>query len=50
MYQTLLKFDDETKERKLRLIRKPTWEELVMRGLESFEKEQAGFNLEESGK
>lgn len=47
MIKTLLIVEDHLKERKERLIRKPTYEELCIRGLESMEKEQEGFNLSE---
>ena len=48
MVKTQVAFEENIRERKDKLIRKPTWEELTIRGLEAMEKEQAGFNLEQS--
>ena len=50
MFKTLIALEESFRDRKEKLIRKPTWEEIAVRGIEAMEKEQAGFNLEEPGK
>jgi len=45
MFKTMIALEDGFRERKEKLIRRPTWEEIAVRGIEAMEKEQAGFNL-----
>ena len=50
MFRTQLALDDEWRTRKEALSTNPSWETITKRGIETMEKEQAGFNLEKSGK